>query len=120
MAAAEKLYYVIAVDVDPELEDEFNEWYDTVHLPQAVACPGFVSGRRLQPAAAAGPDQHPRYVAVYEVESRAAVTSPEIQALGGFSRWDGHLSNVHRLWLTPRGPLVSHDSPDGVAAGGAA
>jgi hypothetical protein len=117
MTAAEKLYYVIAVDIDPELEDEFNEWYDTVHLPHAVACPGFVDGRRFR-VEPADSDRYPRYVAVYEVESRDAVTSPEIQALGGFSRWDGHTSNVHRLWLTPSGPLVSHDDSDGVAAGG--
>jgi hypothetical protein len=105
----QKLYFVITIDIDPEVEDEFNEWYDTVHLPEAVACPGFVNGRRFQAAECADPDQHPRYVAVYEVESRAAVESPEIRALGGFSPWEGHTSNVQRFWLTPRGPLVSHD-----------
>ena len=28
-------------------EDEFHDWYDTEHLPERVACPGFLRCQRL-------------------------------------------------------------------------
>ena len=32
----------------PELEDEYNEWYDSVHLPDVLAVPGVRSARRFK------------------------------------------------------------------------
>lgn len=48
----------------PERESDYNDWYDKVHLPEVVALPGFVSGRRLTPMDGDGP-----YVALYELDS---------------------------------------------------
>ncbi len=48
----------------PEREDEYNRWYNEVHLGEVVALPGFVSARRFEPVDADGP-----YVAIYEIES---------------------------------------------------
>jgi len=31
-------------------EDEFNEWYDNVHVPELLAVPGMVSATRYAPA----------------------------------------------------------------------
>ncbi|MEE6175104.1 hypothetical protein [Mycobacterium sp. 050134] len=47
----------------PEREQEYNAWYDEVHLGELVALDGFVSARRLRPVSGDGP-----YVAIYEVE----------------------------------------------------
>jgi hypothetical protein len=47
----------------PDREDEYNTWYDEVHLPELVALDGFVSARRLRPVQPDGP-----YVAIYEIE----------------------------------------------------
>ena len=47
----------------PERDQEYNTWYDDVHLPQLVALDGFVSARRLRPVNGEGP-----YVAIYEIE----------------------------------------------------
>ena len=38
----------------PEREQEYNTWYDEVHLPELVALDGFVSARRLRPVDADG------------------------------------------------------------------
>jgi hypothetical protein len=35
-------------DIAPEAEAEFNEWYNTEHIPQLVGIPGIISGRRYQ------------------------------------------------------------------------
>ena len=48
----------------PEREQEYNTWYDEIHLPELVALDGFVSARRLRPVDANGP-----YVALYEIEA---------------------------------------------------
>ena len=47
----------------PEREQEYNTWYDEIHLGELVALDGFVSARRFRPVDGEGP-----YVAVYEIE----------------------------------------------------
>jgi hypothetical protein len=49
-------------------EDEFNRWYDEVHLTEMLALPGFVAGQRFEqaPGMPAGPA---RFLAVYEIET---------------------------------------------------
>lgn len=53
-------------------EDEFNRWYDEVHLPEILAVPGFVSGRRYR---ATAESEYP-YLAVYEIETDGALEEP--------------------------------------------
>ena len=47
----------------PDREQEYNTWYDEVHIPELVALDGFVSARRLRPVDGEGP-----YLALYEIE----------------------------------------------------
>jgi len=49
-------------------EDEYNAWYDDVHLAEFSALPGVISGRRFQVLSAA-PDAKPSYAAVYELSA---------------------------------------------------
>ena len=37
---------IVTAEVDPAVEAEWNRWYDTVHLPDALSCPGVRRGRR--------------------------------------------------------------------------
>lgn len=49
------------------MEEEFNAWYDTEHLPERLAIPGFASARRwIDPQAAAGSG---KYLATYELDN---------------------------------------------------
>ncbi|SON60706.1 hypothetical protein MSIMFI_02207 [Mycobacterium simulans] len=48
----------------PDRDQEYNTWYDEVHIPELVALDGFVSARRLRPVDDEGP-----YVALYEIEA---------------------------------------------------
>ena len=63
---------VVIVEVEPDDEDELNRWYDTEHIPEKLATPGFRSARRFRDVARTG-----RYLAVYELDDPAVVTSPE-------------------------------------------
>jgi hypothetical protein len=47
-------------------EDEFNDWYDNVHLAEFVALPGVVSGRRFS-LAPHSPKATASYAAIYEI-----------------------------------------------------
>jgi len=58
-----------AMNVVPEHEDEFNEWYNNEHIPSLAAVPGVLCARRFRATAA-----NRRYVALYHL------ASPEVQA----------------------------------------
>jgi hypothetical protein len=54
---------------DPAREDEFNRWYDEVHLPDLLSVPGIVAARRYRVAPARGAEPSSQYLAVYEIEA---------------------------------------------------
>jgi len=70
--------YLLAaqMDVSPELEKEFNDWYDTEHVPLLMRVPGWMASRRfirIQGNA-------PKYLALYELESPAVLDRSEHEA----------------------------------------
>jgi len=59
---------VQSAPADPAREDEFNDWYDTRHLPEICAVPGFTAARRYK--VHGGPDgASTTYLAIYEIEA---------------------------------------------------
>ena len=62
---------LVVVDVDPDHEDDFNRWYDTEHIPEKRATPGFRSARRFRHHG----EPH-RYLALYELDDPDLVVSP--------------------------------------------
>ena len=65
-------HYVVATDVDPQNEADFNRWYDTEHMPGLAAVPGTVHCARLISAGAG-----PRYHACYDLVSPEVMEGPE-------------------------------------------
>ncbi len=63
-----KYLQIVLTSPVPGAEDEFNEWYDTIHVPEVLRMPGFLSGRRFR-LVDPDPADSPRYLAVYEIES---------------------------------------------------
>ncbi|MGY1637878.1 hypothetical protein ACI78V_14625 [Geodermatophilus sp. SYSU D00742] len=63
---------VYAVDVDPADEARFSRWYTHEHLPERVAVPGFLRGRRY--VRRAGPGQ--QHLTLYEARDTAVFSSP--------------------------------------------
>ncbi len=60
---AKGIMYVESRPSSPEREQEYNTWYDEVHIPQLLTLDGIVGARRLRPVDGQGP-----YVAIYELE----------------------------------------------------
>ena len=50
-------------------EDEYNRWYDEVHLADVLAVPGFVSGRRFDAMPNSPAPPPAAALAVYEIEA---------------------------------------------------
>src|SRR5262245_53909113 len=46
MSEFPKCLLIVTAEVDPAVEADWNRWYDTVHLPDALRCPGVRGGRR--------------------------------------------------------------------------
>ena len=55
---------VASMNIDPAAEAEFNQWYDTEHLPQLAAVPGVLCARRFSSPEA---DRERKYLALYHL-----------------------------------------------------
>ncbi|MBI1179522.1 MAG: hypothetical protein GC201_03125 [Alphaproteobacteria bacterium] len=91
----------------PGREDEFNAWYETVHMGEVLNLPGFVGARRYEPAQEG--DEPARYMAVYEIEGDADVAMGALMDTvkgGGFTMSDSIDSSTVSMVLyrarTPR------------------
>ncbi len=60
-----------AMNVEPAAEAEFNEWYDTEHIPALAAVPGVLCARRFRATSA-----NRRYVALYHLVSSDVQATP--------------------------------------------
>lgn len=62
---------LVSMNVDPAHEEEFNDWYNTEHMPHFSRVPGVIAARRFR--ALAG---RPAYVALYHVEDTEVYRTP--------------------------------------------
>src|SRR6201981_2756505 len=86
---------IAAMDFSNVAEDEFNDWYDTEHIPERQRVPGFLVCQRWIGA------EHPKQsVATYDLESVSVLQGPGYRAIGGenLSPWSKRVtSRVQRL-----------------------
>lgn len=100
-----------------EMEEEFNAWYDSEHLPERLAIPGFSSARRwVDPQAAAGTGE---YLATYELESPQVLEKPAYLAHVGehFTPWSKRCLSrcvLFRRWACAQ--ILPGDAPPDPAA----
>jgi hypothetical protein len=74
---------IVLTDARPDVEGEFNRWYDESHVPGLLQVPGYRSGLRFRlvddPAIAHHGGRF-RYLALYEIEDEASaprISDPE-------------------------------------------
>ena len=73
----------VRVNIAPDKEQEFNQWYNNVHLPEVTAVPGFVSGRRFQRVSG----DEIKYMALYELESLDVLKSQAYKQVRGWGKF---------------------------------
>ena len=69
MSREAKAILTIWNDVDPTIEDDFNEWYFREHIPERTSVPGMLRGRRYRADVGS-----PRYMAFYEARDMDVLT----------------------------------------------
>lgn len=90
---------IVTAEVDAAMEAEWNRWYDTVHLPDALKCPGVLRGRRyvstgdISETLAGKTERTARrvYTTIYELASPNAIATPEFRAMRGWYHFAPHV-----------------------------
>jgi hypothetical protein len=86
-------------DVPPEIETEWNKWYDTVHIPNRLNKLGFLSARRFIAI-----EGEYKYLTLYELNSIDALTS---EAYLKLRDWEASLPPDSFEAITPNLPNCS-------------
>jgi hypothetical protein len=81
---------VVEGEVDPEVVEDWDRWYDEIHLPEIGACPGFVRSYRYKAGAA--------FLTIYELESPEAMESEEFARARGVGPFAGRVTLTSRLF----------------------
>lgn len=107
--AGERYLHIVRVDIAPEVEEAFNHWYDTVHIPALLACPGWLSARRYVVV-----DGGPKYLAVYEVAGPWAYEAEAFHRVKGFGEFERYVRNFTRMRCQEIFPVESEGGgPEG-------
>jgi hypothetical protein len=78
---------VVTVDIEDAHAGAFDRWYNEVHVPEILGCPGWISNRRYECV-----DGEPRFLAIYDLEDdERPFNSPEWEAAVG---WDEHVDHI--------------------------
>ena len=89
---------IAAMDFSAVAPDEFDDWYDTEHIPERLAVPGFLNAERW--LGAANPKQS---VALYDLDEVGVLQSAPYRAVGGANgspwtkRVTGRTKSIMRL-----------------------
>ncbi|MFC1920089.1 hypothetical protein ACFLYQ_00010 [Chloroflexota bacterium] len=90
----EKHILVVALNCsDPVKENEFNEWYNTIHLPDVLETPGFIRATRWEHTDPK--EQDAKFLALYEIETDdVQATMKAMQDNLAVKREAGRMSNL--------------------------
>src|ERR1051325_6028006 len=69
---------IAAMNFSDVAEDEFHDWYDTEHVPERLAVPGFLNAERW-----IGISNLKDSVALYDLDTVGVLHSPPYLAVGG-------------------------------------
>jgi hypothetical protein len=72
MPRSEQGLLLVMMQPEEGYEDSLNRWYEEEHIPERLSCPGFLGVRRFRAV-----EGTPAYLALYDLDSPAAVHSPE-------------------------------------------
>jgi hypothetical protein len=107
---------IAAMSMGQAAEDEFNDWYDTEHLPERQRVPGFLVCQRW-----IGVQDRKVSVATYDLDDVAVLKTPGYLAIGGenLSPWSKRVtSRVERLMRFEGDQILPGDQLPPAAAGG--
>lgn len=81
MVEKERAMLLWMLECPPEIEDEWNEWYNLEHFANLIRVPGFINGNRyvrlqeMPLAPGTSSDPVPKYLTFYELQERKVLES---------------------------------------------
>ena len=87
MPLVPKCLLIVSAEIDPEIEADWNRWYDDKHLPEILACPGFEQAARFVSEV----DGEREYIAVYTLSDEKAMSGEMFNERRG---WEQFAPNV--------------------------
>lgn len=102
--SANKAFLLVLMQPPPSLEDEFNAWYDTEHLAERLAVPGFETALRFVCI-----DGHPRYLAMYDLTHFDVLQSEAYKSVGyeRASPWTKRVTSRVRIYRSAGNQIYS-------------
>lgn len=105
MNKTRKCLLVVTAEVDAAVEAEWSRWYDEVHLPDALACPGVLSGKRYVSTGTVGENDRGNrtasparlYTTIYELSGPEAVETEAFLAMRGWAQFTPHVRSQTRV-----------------------
>ena len=85
------LYVVRCRLRDESRERDWNEWYDSVHVPAMLQVPGILGVRRFKAL-----DDQLSYLALYDLESTEVFDHPRYLAARGWGEWETYVAEWSR------------------------
>ena len=92
---ANKGFLLVTMQPPPALEEEFNAWYDTEHIPERAAIPGFETALRF--VCLSG---FPRYLAMYDLARQEVLETADYLrvAYERSSPWTKRVTARVKVW----------------------
>jgi hypothetical protein len=90
-----KGFLLVLMQPPPAFEEEFNAWYDSEHIPERTAIPGFETGLRFVCL-----DGAPKYLAMYDLAAPEVLESPAYLRVAGAnsSPWTRRVTGRVRIY----------------------
>lgn len=85
---------IVTARVDASVETDWNHWYDTIHLPEILDCPGFLDARRY----VNNSDGEREYITVYRLSSPEAMEGETFNNRRGWYQFAPHVTASVRLF----------------------
>jgi hypothetical protein len=76
---AQKGFLLVLMQPPENIEEEFNAWYDSEHVPERLSVPGVLTAIRFSSISAATP----KYLAMYDLESESVLESDAYRRVAG-------------------------------------
>ncbi len=86
---------LVTMEMEPQWEDEVNEWYDTEHLAEIMAVPGVISARRFVKIHGPEVTAPTKHLCVYQIANEEVVSGEPY--LTFHSGWMGK-PGLHSAW----------------------
>ncbi len=88
MSKVNPLILTVRVGIPAKMEAEFNEWYNHIHIPETMKCPGWLSARRFEAV-----EGEPKFLGIYEMEDLGARQTKEFLRVRGWSKFEPYISD---------------------------